>query len=145
MHADLPEHGCCRITLKPPPPARGWERLHRLWMRARRRPVGEPWNCGQLCGHPGNCAWWTPGDYLILAPPILHPLDPLPGWGSTARRCPGCGRGVSGVELGAALWVVRDGRCAAAYSQPRPGASHEAALRFDPCGCEFRQILPGGC
>ncbi len=112
-----------------------------LIARLRRRPYGEPYDCGLLHEHAGRCVWFTPGGYLKVAPPVLHPLDPLPNPRVGAPDCPGCGRAVFGIESDGEVWVLRDEHCVAAYEVPRPGASHERALRFD-CGCEFREFLP---
>jgi hypothetical protein len=123
-------------------PDRRFNRLRALVARLRRRSYGEPCDCGLLHEHPGSCVWWTPGGYLRLAPPLLHPLDPLPGPRAGMPDCPGCGRVVFGIDCDdGEVWVVRDEHSAIAYGQPTAGASHEATLRFEPCGCERREIL----
>lgn len=124
-------------------PGKRLDPLLALVARLQRRAYGDLYQCGQLLGHEGHCTWFTPGDYLRLTPPILHPLDPLPGLRIGMPGCPGCGCAVFGVEcVDGEVWVVRDEHSAIAYGKPVPGASHEWTLRFDPCGCEFREFLP---
>lgn len=135
-----PEPGvdqCQRLAYRRP--GRRLDPLLALIARIRRRSYGEPYQCGLLWAHAGRCVWFTPGEYLSLAPPLWHPLDPLPGPRVGMPDCPGCGRTVFGIEWSAEVWVVRDECCAAAYGHPVPGGSHEWALRFD-CGCEFREL-----
>lgn len=91
--------------------------------------------CGLWCGHDGDHLPYTPGDYL--PEPILHPLDLLlrrPG----VLRCPICGSvdktwGLCfGVEFGLISRQVGD----------EIHLSTEGIWRFEPCGCEGREILP---
>lgn len=108
----------------------------------------EALQCGLYSKHDGPC---TPnvGDYL--PPPILHPLD---AWlvrvrqYATGRPCPnGHGGAWYSPFPGRRLWTdpsygiewttmfrhFEDG----AWLPPES----EALWRFEPCGCEFREIL----
>lgn len=123
------------------PTGRRLDPLLALFARIRQRPYGEPYQCGLLHGHGGRCVWFTAGGYLKLAPPILHPLDPLPGPRVGSPDCPACGRPVFGMESDGEVWVLRDEGSEIACGQPVPGGSHERTLRFD-CGCEFRELPP---
>ena len=114
-HADLPEHGCCRI-------AEG--------------PDGEPCYCGQYCGHVGDCTWWTPGGYL--SPRLITPLDWFDaGWPGEGplwriRRCPMCGAGVSFCS-GDFSHVI--------YCDAEDAERDGVRWAFEPCGCEGRELL----
>jgi len=135
FHAEY-QHDCCRVVLKPPPPARGRERIPRLWARIRRRQVGEPYECGQWCGHPGDCTWWTPGGYL--PPPLITPIDWLAArvrsrwpW----QRCPLCGAWATGSDACPTLVV---------YGDAENAERDEIRWEFGPCGCEGREIVDDG-
>jgi len=123
-------------------PDRRFNRARALVARLRRRSYGKPYPCGLLHEHPGRCVWFTPGDYLKLAAPLLHPLEPLPGPRVGMPDCPGCGRVVFGIEYVAEGWVVRDANTVAVYGRQVPDAVYERWLRFDSCGCERRVIVP---
>lgn len=114
---------------------------------------GEMYACGLLAGHRGAC---TPhvGDYL--PPVILHPLDaylvPV-RLQASGIACPnGHGRRgrwhVSSIFGGRMLWTEPSFGVegpAAAFRHFEDGAwlppESELLWRFEPCGCEFRQIL----
>ena len=112
--------------------------LYALAARIRKRSYGEPSQCGLLWGHAGRCVWFTPGEYLVGLAPLLHPLDPR----GRFEPCPGCGHAITSIGADGPYWVLRDGYMTAAYGGPMPGAEREAVWRFEPCGCERREILP---
>lgn len=119
---------------------------------------GEPALCGLWLGHAGAC---TPhvGDYL--PPPLLHPLDarlvPL-RLRATGVACPN-GHGARGrwhessIHGGRVLWDEPWYQVEGPVTALRHhvdghwlAAETEWLWRFEPCGCEFRQILPAeGC
>jgi hypothetical protein len=98
--------------------------------------------CGLWCGHDGDHVPYTPGDYL--PPPIIGLLDllrlqqrPWPHW-----VCPLCGAHADHISCDAPFSVQRDGDGNASWYAP--GAIRvdiECAWRFEPCGCEGREIL----
>lgn len=89
--------------------------------------------CGLWCGHDGDHTSYVPGAYL--PPPIIGPLDVLPIALRRPGRCPLCRRRVDSyrAEETLALRDVGDG-----WREPE----HETEWRFEPCGCEGREILP---
>jgi hypothetical protein len=118
-------------------PDRRLNRLRALVARLRRRCYGDPHQCGLLHAHPGECVWFTPGQYLDTWPPLLRALDPC-GW---REPCPGCGRRVNSIGCEGELWWLRGPELSSAFSEQRPGAQLERLWRFGPCGCERREIV----
>lgn len=130
------ERQCWAVALRPPPPACGRERIHRLWARLRNRRLGEPYECGQLHGHGGECTWFTPGGYL--PPPLITELDwfdaswrarRLPWW---VQLCPACKARVDQVDSEASLVI---------YCDADSAERDEIRWTFSPCGCEGREIV----
>jgi len=103
--------------------------------------------CGLWCGHDGDHVPYTPGDYLPA--PLLHPLDiaAIVLWG--AKRCPLC---KTSVEFQPWANVVTGWSCEGPTQVWRltgppawavgPEWQWEYAWRFEPCGCEGRELLP---
>lgn len=99
--------------------------------------------CGLWCGHDGDHTPHQIGEYLSAAMPVIHPLnmlrlDILMRAGQWSRlRCPLCGAGRHpfGFTFGCEAPVGRfhaDGRF----------GGYESIWRFEPCGCEGRELLP---
>jgi hypothetical protein len=100
--------------------------------------------CGLWCGHDGDHAPYMPGAYL--PPPIISPLDllalQLGQWPHLA--CPLCRARTDAVSCDRAFHVARDGDGNVTWYEREadsPG-DIEQAWRFNPCGCEARQLLP---
>lgn len=104
--------------------------------------------CGLLYGHQGACTRWMPGGYLPL--PILHPLDWLLvriRMRSGVRLCP---RGCSPVRRWRTMWREHISDLTSIWCGPptqthylmdeQPHVELESIVRFEPCGCEFREI-----
>lgn len=111
-HPDY-EHGCCRVT-----PG----------------PDGDPWRCGQFCGHDSDCTWWTPGGYL--PPRLITALDWFDaGWrGRMPGRsfcCPICRLRVDTAYGYPGITV---------YGDAENAERDEIRWEFRPCGCEGREI-----
>lgn len=128
-------HQCFGVAFRPLPPARGRERLHGLWARLRRRRLGEPYQCGQLHGHAGDCTWFTPGGYLPA--PLITALDwfdarwqarGLPWWHSL---CPMCGQRTT-METGERTLFI--------YCDAENAERDEVRWEFQPCGCTGREV-----
>lgn len=107
-HTDFVEHGCCRVV----------------------DHDGEPWQCGQYCGHDGGCTWFTPGSYL--PPPLIGPLAWLAVSGRSPwpwrRWCPLCGEPVGSVT------------CEPTTAMYEDEIRSEVRWEFQPCGCEGREL-----
>ena len=107
------EHPCCRVAWRD----------------------DEPYQCGQWCGHDGDCTWWTPGGYL--PPPLITPLAWLavgwPHWGPLwrVRCCPICGAGVRDI---------RAEFTRAIYCDAENAERDEVRWEFGPCGCVGREL-----
>jgi hypothetical protein len=88
--------------------------------------------------HSGPCTWWTPGSYL--APRLITPLDWLAvGWPGAGplwrvRCCPACGAGVSYIS-GEFQHMI--------YCDAGNAERDEIHWRFEPCGCEGRELTQG--
>ena len=89
--------------------------------------------CGLWCGHDADHVPYTPGAYL--PPPLISPLDVLPVNLRRPERCPLCQRWVDvySSEETLAFRDIGDG-----WREPE----HEGTWRFEPCGCEGRELLP---
>jgi hypothetical protein len=130
FHDQFGEHGCCRVTTG---------------------PDGETgYQCGQLCGHDGECTWWTPG--LFPFPPLLHPLDLLRaqiGLRCGNAACPN-GHGTRYRRHCSFIhgwrWLPTD---VSISVEPPPTYIHDqygeawepgyaAEVEFQPCGCRYR-------
>lgn len=119
------------------------------WPRCQRIVGGVGEQCGLLASHGGVCVPFTPGWYLPA--PMLHPLAELLVRARTRagleRVCPnGCSRLVAArSQFG---WSVRDAFYLTTELAPPTYlfdwdrfVEPQVDIRFDPCGCEFRQIL----
>lgn len=96
--------------------------------------------CGLWCCHDGDHTADRIGDYLPMAMPIIHPLDMLRLQLTPWRwwRCPMCGTEPGDYGLG---WVVKlEGVVGRGYGDALT-CSTERHWRFEPCGCEGREIL----
>jgi hypothetical protein len=129
-HDQLGEHGCCLAT-------DGAE-------------SESGYLCGQLCGHAGDCTWWTPGQYPY--PPILHPLDLLRakiGLRHGNAACPN-GHGARYRRHYSFIhgwrWLPTD---VSITFEPAPMLIHDQygeiwepdygyEVEFQPCGCRYR-------
>ncbi len=103
--------------------------------------------CGLRCGHDGDHTPHQIGDYLNLAPPIVHPLDMmrlnfLVRTGQWRRlRCPLCGEGAGGPYYEFGLELDCEGLVGSSYGG-EDRFEYERLWRFVPCGCWGREILP---
>jgi len=99
--------------------------------------------CGLWCGHDGDHIPHQIGDYLTITTPVIHPLDML-RLNSLMRaeqwnrlRCPLCGAG----QHSFGLTLDCEGLIGRFYDDEDHGG-YERLWRFEPCGCEGREILP---
>jgi hypothetical protein len=96
--------------------------------------------CGLWCGHDGAHLPYVPGEYLPV--PELHPLDVLrltalspwrPWWLVT---CPVCGTDTKS-------WLThREAGDLATFVGGEWRVQRVLWWRFQPCGCEAREVLP---
>jgi len=103
-----------------------------LVARLRKRSYGDPYQCGQLHEHPGDCTWWTPGDYL--PPPLMPP------WTDTVGRtvlCPVCRSPVCEWAGGPTTVVYGSTGDGTGMGEVR----EEVRWEFGPCGCEARELV----
>ncbi|MGW1744571.1 hypothetical protein ACWCRD_02915 [Streptomyces sp. NPDC002092] len=103
--------------------------------------------CGLWCGHDADHVPYTPGDYLPT--PLLHPLDvaAILLWGF--KRCPLCKASVAFRPWGNVVtgWYCEGPTQVWRLTGPPawvvgPEWQWEYAWRFEPCGCEGRELLP---
>lgn len=106
--------------------------------------VGEDYGpCSLWCSHDGDHIPYTPGIYL--PPPAISPLALLAvqqhRWHDMA--CPLCGTRADGISWEKPYCIYRDGDGHVSWYEPgdRRG-SIERTWRFEPCGCEARELLP---
>lgn len=114
------------------------------WPRCQRLAddVGE--QCGLLHGHDGVCVPFTPGWYLPA--PLLHPLEEVlvrvRMRAGLERICPnGCSRLVADRYVRDAFLLTVEAPPPTYLLDWDRFAEPQVDFRFDPCGCEFRQIL----
>jgi hypothetical protein len=101
--------------------------------------------CGLWCGHDGDHTPYVPGAYL--PPPIIGPLELL----TPLRRsrwphviCPLCQTPADQVSCGALFRVHRDSDGSTSWNEHGEGPGDSEYLwRFEPCGCEGRELLDG--
>ena len=100
--------------------------------------------CGLWCCHDGDHTADRVGDYLPMAMPIIHPLNllrlRLAPWPWRDMACPLCG-----TRAGPPWWTfgyttVLEGVVGRFYGEETT-LSTERHWRFEPCGCEGREIL----
>jgi hypothetical protein len=100
--------------------------------------------CGLWCCHDGDHTADRVGDYLPMAMPIIHPLDllrlRLSRWPWRDMACLLCG-----TRSGPPWWTfgyttVLEGVVGRFYGEETT-LSTERHWRFEPCGCEGREIL----
>lgn len=99
--------------------------------------------CGLWCGHDGDHIPYTPGIYL--PPPVIDPLTVLSvlrhRWGS-GLLCPLCGARVDWPSREGPYRVHRDDGTVSWFEPGDDPGSVELTWRFEPCGCEGRELLP---
>lgn len=108
--------------------------------------------CGLFYGHDGPCTRYVPGHYLPL--PILHPLDLLLVWIRAVAGVWLCPNGCSPLRRLRSMWgdyisdlahVSRDPLTQVVYTtDEHHPVEIESPIRFEPCGCEFREIVAPG-
>lgn len=105
--------------------------------------------CGLLFGHDGPCTQYVPGHYLPL--PILHPLDRLLVCIRAVDGVRLCPNGCSPLRRLRCMWgdyisdltsISRDPLTQVVYTTDEDKhVEQESPIRFEPCGCEFREIV----
>ena len=117
-HPDDPPHPCC-------------------WL------IDQDGRCGVWCSHEGEHIPYVPGAYL--PPPIISPLGLLPFQrGEWPLVCPLCSARTNYPSFEAPFRVLRQGDGSTSWFEPKDGdVDVECAWRFEPCGCEGRELLPG--